>query len=226
MLRDISALERNHLRIGISCSLLPFLAPELAVFLEEFGEDHPELSLELISLTSDEAIKEVQSGELTAALLLMMDCNLTGITGQSIFSFPLGVTFAKTHRFSQKNTLELKDLSGEKCVVWGSPETIMHPLYAALQEAGIQTTMEVVPSAKTAFYLMENENRVMLESTYPNTRLLQVELNKPLANNAFLWRLMLIHQEELNLLPINLLKEFLIAKYESTDHPRIPISIN
>ncbi|WP_019849357.1 LysR family transcriptional regulator [Desulfitobacterium sp. PCE1] len=226
MLMEIGSVQGMTLRLGISSSLLPFFTPELPSYLEEFETAHPELPLELLSLTTDQTIEKVLSGELNAAILVMMDCDIPGIAADTIFRFPLGVTFAGTHRFSQKEQISIEDLSGEKCIVWGSPELIMRPLYDALQKAGVQISMEVIPSAKTAFYLMENENRVMIEYTYPNTRQLQVEQNCPLAGNAFSWNLALIRKTQENALPLTLLKNFLVAKYEYNTICRnfIPVS--
>ncbi|MGI1659244.1 MAG: LysR family transcriptional regulator [Desulfitobacterium sp.] len=217
MLMKISAVEGKTLRLGISSSLLPFFTPELPGFLDEFETAHPELPLELLPLTADQTIAKVLSGELNAAILVMMDCDIPGITVAPICSFPLGVTFAETHPFAQKEQLSIEDLAGEHCLVWGSPELTMQPLYDAMQKAGVQINFEVIPSAKTAFYLMENEHRVMIEYAYPNTRQLQVEQNCPLADHAFSWNLALIHKTQKSVLPsLTLLHNFLIAKYE--DH--------
>ncbi|WP_018307096.1 LysR family transcriptional regulator [Desulfitobacterium hafniense] len=226
MLMEVSAVQGKTLRLGISCSLLPFFSPELPGYLEEFGTAHPELPLELLSLTTDQTIEKVLSGELTAAILVMMDWDIPGIAADTICRFPFGVTFAETHRFSRKKQIGIEDLAGEKCVVWGSPELIMRPLYEELQKAGVQISVEVIPSAKTAFYLMENENRLMFEYTYPNTKQLQVERNSPLAGSAFSWSLTLIHKSQESILPLTLLKDFLIAKYDYITISRniIPVS--
>lgn len=214
MVLEVNKIQGQTLKFGLSCSLLPFATPELPSYLEEFGAANPEVSLEPVSLPSDQCVEKVLAGELTAAVLAMMDNQIPGLLTDKIFQFPFGVTFSESHGFSAKEHLELKDLAGEKCLVWGAPHVIMKPLYDKLQQEGIEVDFKIVTSAKTAFYLMENENYLMFEYAYPNTKHIQVERNLPLADNSFDWNLTLISQEQESLPPLTFLKDFLIAKYE------------
>lgn len=143
----------------------------------------------------------------------MMSCDIPGITGDIIETFPVGLTFSQTHRFAQKAQIRIEDLAGEQCITWGDPELFLKPLIDALVEAGIQVNVEVIPSAKTAFYLMEHEGRVMIEFGYPKTRGLPIEYSRPITGRTFKWNLTLLRKTYGSDPALSLLKDYLTEKY-------------
>lgn len=186
-------------------------------YLDVFDEKYPQLKLSLSRQTSDQAIRRVLSGELTAAMLMMMSCEIAGISGDVIYTYPMGLTYCETHRFAKKERLFINDLEDENCIVWGSPELFMKPLNDALAESGIHINIEVVPSAKTAFYLMEHEGRVMIEYGYPKTRQMQIEYSRPFVDRTFFWNLTLVRKATGSDPALLLLKDFLLEKYNGLD---------
>ena len=218
MLLEIHSAGGQPLRIGLSSSMLPFGTPELVCYLDEYDGNYPQFKLELSSCASDLAVKKVLSGELSAAILLMMSCDIPGITGDIIETLPVGLTFSQTHRFAQKTQIRIEDLAGEQCIVWGSPELFLKPLSDALAEAGIQLDTEIIPSAKTAFYRMEHDGRVMIEYGYPKTRRLQIESSRPIADRKFTWNMTLIRKTHGSSPALSLLKDYLTEKYIEFNH--------
>jgi protein-tyrosine phosphatase len=212
MLAETHLKRESTIRLGISSSLLPFCTPKLPGFLEEFEAGRPGLKMELSTGPSDSIVEKVTSGDLTAGILTMMSCDLEGITADTLEASALGVTFPATHRFAGMEHINIEDLAGERCLVMGSPEIIMKPLCDALEIAGVRSDFEIVPSAKTAFYRMDNESCIMLEYTYPNTGKLKIEHNRPLAGGIFPWNLTLIYDADNCMPQISMLRDFLSDK--------------
>ena len=122
ILQEISRIEdivdsargeiRGDFHLGIIPTLAPYLLPR---FLEDFGRTHPDVTLYVQELQTDEMLIQINDGHIDAGLLAT-PTHAQGIIEQPLFFEPFYVLTTPGHPLLKKKTVRQEDLSLDE--VW------------------------------------------------------------------------------------------------------------
>lgn len=146
------ANRQTQLRVGFSVSLFPFILPDTAASLKAFEEQYPNIRLEVIHLTNDEAIDAVEAGELDCACIIRMACGDQRPLVHTLVTFDAGVDFADDSPLAGRGEVRLQDLAGMRCIGMGSLEKTLRPVHQTCLAQGITLDYAPIHSTVDAFY--------------------------------------------------------------------------
>ena len=109
----ISGIQRLNsspisIRIAFSCSLFPFILPDISVMLDRIRERLSGIHLDTIVLSNDEAISAVERGEVDLSCILQMPRDRHGIASYRLDSFAVCVDYNRAHPLRQSPVISLE----------------------------------------------------------------------------------------------------------------------
>ncbi len=113
--RRASRGEIGLLRIGFVSSAALGIIPSLA---STFRRKYPHVQLELLNLRTTTQLEQLADRTLDVGFV-RLPAQQRGLTFAPIHSEPFVVVMSKQHRLASKKTFALKDLAGEKFVLYG-----------------------------------------------------------------------------------------------------------
>ncbi|MGC2942162.1 LysR family transcriptional regulator [Brevibacterium sp. FAM 24638] len=124
--------------ITIGC--YPTLAPMiLPVLLDEFGQKHPGVSLDIVETTQDLLTGTLESGEIDVAFVY--ETLIPGRPNHArLFSQPAHVILAADDPFASRETVRLEDLVDRDMILLDSPPSSEHTL-GMFHDRGLEPTV-------------------------------------------------------------------------------------
>ena len=135
----------------IKISLFPFILPDTTSALRSFEEQYPNIRLEVIPLTNDEAIDAVEAGQLDCACIIRMACADQPPLQHTLVTFDAGVDFADDSPLAGRAEVQLRDLTGMRCIGMGSLEKTLRPVHRACLAQGVTLDYAPIHSTVDAF---------------------------------------------------------------------------
>lgn len=134
LIAEANELERElrshdgELAGPITIGCYPTLAPVvLPVLLDEFGKQHPRVSLEIVETTQDLLTGTLESGEIDVAFVY--ETYIPGTPNRArLFAQPAHVILAADDPFAERETIRLADLVERDMILLDSPPSSQHTL--------------------------------------------------------------------------------------------------
>ncbi|WP_209371025.1 LysR family transcriptional regulator [Brevibacterium renqingii] len=134
LISEANELERElrtrdgELAGPITIGCYPTLAPMiLPVLLDEFGQQHPKVSLEIVETTQDRLTGTLESGEIDVAFVY--ETLIPGTPNHArLFAQPAHVILAADDPFAARETVRLEDLVERDMILLDSPPSSQHTL--------------------------------------------------------------------------------------------------
>ncbi|MGA1802150.1 LysR family transcriptional regulator [Rhizobium sp. HT1-10] len=140
-INELNGLHRGTVSIAIIESVSRGLMPEA---LQEFWKRHPEISVDVRVMGSQQAADAVAAGE--CDLAVVFDVRVArNIRRIATIALPLGVLALPDSRHAKKKELKLFDLSGERVILSDASLT----LGAWVEEAFSRSFVDLAPRART-----------------------------------------------------------------------------
>lgn len=111
--RDKAGIDQKILRIGILCSLVPEVLPNL---IQRMKKRKPDLSIEVITGANSELIEAVNNHQLNAAIIGSPYLNASKLHFIPLFQDNLLVAMPISSPFSQRESIDLTELKEEKFI--------------------------------------------------------------------------------------------------------------
>jgi DNA-binding transcriptional LysR family regulator len=124
-IREMSGLERGHLRVGASGTIAAFLLPEL---LAQFRERYPCIVLEIVQRRSEPVLGLVEAGELDVGLI-RLPVRPTTFKLTHIFTEPLYAALPPDHPRAGDDQVPLRALADDQFIM---PVSETEPFYRTL----------------------------------------------------------------------------------------------
>ena len=158
MISGIQRLSANpiSIRIAFSCSLFPFILPDISVMLDRIHERLSGIRLDIIILSNDEAISAVEHGDTDISCILQMPRERHGLISHTLDSFAVCVDYNRAHPLRQYPVISLEQLCAYPCIGMGSMENTLYPLEQACRAQGLTPQYRVIPDALDAFYMIKH----------------------------------------------------------------------
>ena len=164
----ISGIQRLNsspisIRIAFSCSLFPFILPDISVMLDRIRERLSGIHLDTIVLSNDEAISAVERGEADISCILQMPRDRHGIASYRLDSFAVCVDYNRAHPLRQSPVISLEQLCAYPCIGMGSLENTLYPMEQACRAQRLTPQYRVIPDALDAFYMIQHGEAIGLD---------------------------------------------------------------
>ena len=146
----------SPLRLGVSVALVPDYLPGLDRHLESFRRSYPNLPLEPLRLSNDEAVPALLSGALDACLVMDLGFSRPETERSVLTSHPAAILLGSAHPLFRRERLQLQDLDGLRLFVPGLGEEFS-PLFDTAARAGADVDFEILPSFyQVLFHIMDH----------------------------------------------------------------------
>lgn len=136
---------QSPLRVGMSRSLLPFYAPELAATLDRLPAAYPGVTISTTLGTADELLAALSSGALDAVIAVDAGSLPLPLTRTELMAHPLRILLSAKHPLAGRRGLRLTDLDGLTVQLMSDPRVCFKQLDDALTAAGVQANYRIVP---------------------------------------------------------------------------------
>ncbi|MEM7384284.1 MAG: LysR family transcriptional regulator [Verrucomicrobiota bacterium] len=112
---DMHYWGRGRIRVGVTASMGTGLLPAV---LREFRDSFPEADVEVVTGNTLDLLEELHSGDVNMAIGLRLDHVDTGVY-RPLFTDSLSFIFSSLHPWATKATLNEKDLTSARFIVYG-----------------------------------------------------------------------------------------------------------
>lgn len=128
--------ERGVLRVGL---VGPALEGPLPCRIRRYGQDHPDVCVQLEQLNSYEQLDRLRAGTLDLGFVRLFKKPTRGLTVRPYFSEPYDLALPQGHHLAEKETVRLADLEGEPLLIFHrrTNPALYDALLAAFSEAGV-----------------------------------------------------------------------------------------
>jgi DNA-binding transcriptional LysR family regulator len=103
--------------LHIACNEIASRLREVSVFLKEFREQHPEVSIQLHGMMSQQQISALRSGSIDVGFLFRYDGQQSEFQAIRLGSDHFILALSRDHPLARRTSLELKDLAGESIIM-------------------------------------------------------------------------------------------------------------
>lgn len=157
------ARGETELTVALSCSLFPFMMPEVDGLIKRFQSRYPAIRLKILRMTNDEVLEALERGDIDCGGVIQMPCYRPGIHMEQITTHRTVLSYGEDHPLNARKTAHLEDLQGAYCLGMGSLEQTMRPVHEACQKQQISLQYEIVPNAIEVFYRIQHEGAVVFD---------------------------------------------------------------
>ncbi len=157
------AKGESELTVALSCSLFPFMMPEVDGLIQRFQAKYPAIRLKVLRPANDEVLEALERGEIDCGGVIQMPCHRPGIHMERLTTYRTSLSYGEMHPLKDKKVARVEDLQGMRCLGMGSLEQTMRPVYEACQRQGVTLHYEVVPNAIEVFYRIRHEGAVVFD---------------------------------------------------------------
>ena len=165
MMEGMNRMARgeSELTVALSCSLFPFMMPEVDGLIQRFQAKYPAIRLKILRPTNDEVLEALYRGEIDCGGVIQMPCHRPGLRMERLTTYHAILSYGENHPLGDKKVACVEDLQGALCLGMGSLDQTMRPVYEACQRQGMGLNYEVVPNAIEVFYRIRHEGAVAFD---------------------------------------------------------------
>lgn len=153
MCSDLQKLSSNDLSltVAIAESLFPFVLPGHSVVAAAFSSHFPNITINVLSMKSDDVLEAVKSGKADCGCVMQMPYDRPQLRYHVFQEFDAAI--AHNDMFGGKSVIALEDLLDLPCIGMGSLENSLHPIWEDCRSRGWELNYSIVSSTIDAYYL-------------------------------------------------------------------------
>lgn len=185
-------IQAPPLRVGVSIALMADYLPGPGRALDDFKKRYPGIPLEILFLSNDEVVVQLQTGTLDAGIVMDLGSCSSDLARTTLTKHTTSILVSRNSPFWACTSISPAELDGQTLLVPGFAPEPLASLWQALQDAHAKPTIEISEKFYQVLYRVQEQNCAALNwidasscSLAKNTRDILLEGVSPLCS-AFL----------------------------------------
>ncbi len=156
-------IHSEPLRFGVSVALVPDYLPMLGDELDAFRKKYPGIPLDMVSLSNDAVLEQLESGALDAGLVMDLGSTAPGLRRTALTTHTTSILVSRGSPFWERTSVHSCELDGRHLLVPGlRPEPLL-PLWNALDECSSHPQIEIGEKFYQVRYLVQEQEYFALD---------------------------------------------------------------
>lgn len=156
-------IHSEPLRFGVSVALVPDYLPMLGDELDAFRKKYPGIPLDMVSLSNDAVLEQLENGALDAGLIMDLGGTTPGLRRTALTNHTASILVSRGSPFWVRKSVHPRELNGQHLLVPGLRSEPLSPLWDALRESDSHPQIEIGEKFYQVRYLVQEQGYFALD---------------------------------------------------------------